>query len=69
MAGLLGGKGLRAWRYKIDKADGPECRWCGESEEMTAHLLEEYRVWRRFWPGGGEDIMTPSKGTDKDKDP
>ncbi|KAF8454103.1 hypothetical protein BDZ91DRAFT_748059 [Kalaharituber pfeilii] len=58
MAGLLGGKGLRAWRYKIDKADGPECRWCGESEEMTAHLLEEYR-----------DIMTPSKGTDKDKDP
>ncbi|KAF8459938.1 ribonuclease H-like domain-containing protein [Kalaharituber pfeilii] len=51
LAGLLGGKGLRAWRWKIGEGDGPECRWCGEREETTDHLLKECRVWKRRWPG------------------
>ncbi|KAF8453086.1 hypothetical protein BDZ91DRAFT_802472 [Kalaharituber pfeilii] len=59
LAGLLGNKGLRAWRYKIGKAESPECRWCGDGEETGDHLMGGCRVWSKRWPGGLRDIITP----------
>ncbi|KAF8461551.1 hypothetical protein BDZ91DRAFT_798040 [Kalaharituber pfeilii] len=61
LAGLLGGKGLRAWRWQIGEGDGPECRWCGEEEETTRHLLGQCRVWRRRWPGGEDHVRRPPR--------
>ncbi|KAF8465117.1 RNase H-domain-containing protein [Kalaharituber pfeilii] len=69
LAGLLGGKGLRTWRWHIREGDGPECRWCGEKEETTKHLLEECRVWKRRWPGGEEHVKRPPKGREGERDP
>ncbi|KAF8453275.1 hypothetical protein BDZ91DRAFT_802368 [Kalaharituber pfeilii] len=69
LAGLLGGKGLRAWRWQIGEGDGPECRWCGESDETTEHLLGGCRVWRRRWPGGEEHIRCPPKKREGGRDP
>ncbi|KAF8462036.1 hypothetical protein BDZ91DRAFT_797573 [Kalaharituber pfeilii] len=68
LAGLLGGKGLRAWRWKIGEGDGPECRWCGEDEETTDHLLRGCRVWKRRWPGGEEHVRRPPKRGEGERD-
>ncbi|KAF8471068.1 hypothetical protein BDZ91DRAFT_846729 [Kalaharituber pfeilii] len=69
LAGLLWGKGLRAWRWHIGEEDGPECRWCGEKEETIRHVLDECRVWRRRWPGGEEHVREPPRGEGGKEDP
>ena len=41
---------LQAWRYKIGKAESPECRHCGKAAETGDHLVfvcEEWRELRR----------------------
>ncbi|KAF8461627.1 hypothetical protein BDZ91DRAFT_797911 [Kalaharituber pfeilii] len=66
LAGILGGKLLRKWQYEIGKADSPECRWCEEEEETTEHVLTRCRTWKRKWPGGMQDLVTPPKSKDID---
>ncbi|KAF8459687.1 hypothetical protein BDZ91DRAFT_799768 [Kalaharituber pfeilii] len=66
VAGLLCNKGLKAWSYKIGEAPDPECRWCGEGDETLTHLMRSCRIWRKRWPGGEKDIITPEKTKDGD---
>ena len=67
---------LQAWRYKIGKAESPECRYWGKVAETEDHLVfvcEEWRELRReIWKrkprrGGGEigKISTAETGQSK----
>ncbi|KAF8474092.1 ribonuclease H-like domain-containing protein [Kalaharituber pfeilii] len=66
IAGLIGGKGLKAWRHKLGEAGDASCRWCGEGDETYAHLMGECRTWRRRWPGGDEELRRPKESRDGD---
>ncbi|KAF8457856.1 hypothetical protein BDZ91DRAFT_800445 [Kalaharituber pfeilii] len=66
---LVLSKGLRAWRYHIGEATDPECRWCGEAEETTGHLLNDCRAWQKRWPGGMAAIRKPPKRGEGEDDP
>ncbi|KAF8449903.1 hypothetical protein BDZ91DRAFT_751478 [Kalaharituber pfeilii] len=61
--------GLRHWRYGLGKTDGPECRWCGEEVETTAHVLDRCRVWKTRWPGGRDALLRPPKGDEGNTNP
>ena len=39
---------LQAWRYKIGKAESPECRQCGKAAESGDHLVFVYEEWREL---------------------
>ncbi|KAF8461586.1 hypothetical protein BDZ91DRAFT_797845 [Kalaharituber pfeilii] len=66
LAGILGGKGLREWKFKIGTVDSPECHWCGEDTESTRHILTQCRVWKQKCPRRIEDLCRP-KSDDRDR--
>ncbi|KAF8462274.1 hypothetical protein BDZ91DRAFT_357182 [Kalaharituber pfeilii] len=61
LAGILGNKGLKEWRYHIGKAESPECRWCGEAPENWEHVRQDCKAWARKC-GGAEGIRQIDKG-------
>ncbi|KAF8466331.1 hypothetical protein BDZ91DRAFT_763151 [Kalaharituber pfeilii] len=49
-----------------EKAESPECRWCGEEEESTTHVLTRCKTWKKKLPGGRTELIDPPKSKDKD---
>ncbi|KAF8445126.1 hypothetical protein BDZ91DRAFT_853773 [Kalaharituber pfeilii] len=68
LAGIIGGKGLRAWKHRMGTADSPDCRWCGEEAETTQHILTNCRVWKQKCPRGIDDLRHPKTDKDEDRD-
>ncbi|KAF8460799.1 hypothetical protein BDZ91DRAFT_785151 [Kalaharituber pfeilii] len=62
LAGILGNKGLKEWRYGIGKADSPECRWCGKAPENLTHIARDCQAWKRKTKQGAECLTQPGKG-------
>ncbi|KAF8470009.1 hypothetical protein BDZ91DRAFT_847203 [Kalaharituber pfeilii] len=62
LAGILGNKGLKEWRYSIGKADSPECRWCGKAPENFAHIANECQKWKGKLKDGASGLRQPEKG-------
>ena len=50
LASVLGGKGLRDWRWRIGKADDWVCRWCGVDRENRSHI-GACPVWNKVMGG------------------
>ncbi|KAF8461626.1 hypothetical protein BDZ91DRAFT_797910 [Kalaharituber pfeilii] len=53
---ILGNKGLKEWRYRIGKADSPECRWCGMAPENLMRITTNCKPWKDRMPDGVDGI-------------